>query len=470
LHITFLGAAHTVTGSQYLIQINNYQLLLECGLFQGQRSAFYERNWNFAYNPKTIDAVVLSHAHIDHSGNLPNLFKKGYLGPIYATPATAHLCDIMLRDSGHIHEQDTKYINKKRAKRGEPPLEPLYTEEDAALVTDYFEPRGYDEIFEPVPGVLAQFIDAGHILGSAAVRLDIEEKNNSNGFRKYSFWFSGDIGRRDLPIIRDPILPWDVDYLMMETTYGNKPHRSPEEAYQELREVVSRTIARRGKIIIPAFAVGRTQELVYDFHLMIQNGEIPSIPIYVDSPLATYASDIYTQHPECIDKDTIELIKNSKSRSALGFDLLTYVRSVEESKALNDRKDPMVIISASGMAETGRILHHLKNNIENPKNTILIVGWQAPDTLGRRLAEREKEVKIFGETYPVRAEIETIGGFSAHADQAMLLEYAQAVKDQVKKVILVHGEEQAALAFKEQLHEAGFNDLSYPDWGEEMEI
>ena len=257
---------------------------------------------------------------------------------------------------------------------------------------------------------------------------------------------------------------------MMETTYGNKPHRSPEEAYQELREVVSRTIARRGKIIIPAFAVGRTQELVYDFHLMMQNGEIPKIPIYVDSPLATYASDIYTQHPECIDKDTIELIKNSKSRSALGFDLLTYVRSVEESKALNDRKDPMVIISASGMAETGRILHHLKNNIENPQNTILIVGWQAPDTLGRRLAEREKEVKIFGETYPVRAEIETIGGFSAHADQAMLLEYAQAVKEQVKKVILVHGEEQAALAFKEQLQEAGFNDLSYPDWGDEMEI
>ena len=470
MHITFYGAAQTVTGSQYLLQINGHQLLMECGLFQGRRNDFYTRNLHFAYDPSKLDAVLLSHAHIDHSGNLPNLVKNGYMGPIYATPATAHLCDIMLRDSGHIHEQDTIYVNKKRAKRGEPPLEPLYTEADAAMVTDFFDPRDYNEVFEPLPGVIAQLVDAGHILGSAAIRLDIEEKNGSGSSRKFSLWFSGDIGRRNLPIIRDPILPWDVDYLMMETTYGNKPHRSPEQAYQELRDVIIRTVSRRGKVIIPSFAVGRTQELVYNLHLLIQRGEIPSIPIFVDSPLATYATDIYTQHPECMDEETFQLIKNSKSHSAFGFDRLTYVRSVEESKSLNERKEPMVIISASGMAETGRILHHLKNNIENPRNTVLIVGWQSPYTLGRRIAEREKEVKIFGEILPLRAEVATIGGFSAHAGQDLLLEYAQAVRHQAKQIFLVHGEEQASLAFKERLIEEGFNGLQYPALGTTVEI
>ncbi len=261
-------------------------------------------------------------------------------------------------------------------------------------------------------------------------------------------WFSGDIGRRDLPLVRDPVLPEDVDTLIMECTYGDKPHREPHLAYEELREVVGRTVRRGGKVVIPAFAVGRTQELVYNFHRMIEAGELPRIPIFVDSPLAVNASEVFRQHPECFDEETREFIRNDRHREALGFDLLTYTRSVEDSKAINERDEPMVIISASGMAEVGRILHHLRHNIENPRNTILIVSWQAPYTLGRRLADREKEVRIFGEMFQVRAEVATIGGLSAHAGQRFLVEYAQAVKEQVKQVFLVHGEARAAEALR----------------------
>jgi len=469
LEITFHGAARTVTGSQYLIQVNGYTLLMECGLYQGKRSEFYERNQVFPYIPKDVHAVILSHAHIDHSGNLPNLVKQGYNGPIYATHATVQLCDIMLRDSGHIHEHDVQYVNKKRAKRGEPPIEPLYTVLDAERVTDYFVPVDYEEEFEAVPGVNVRLVDAGHILGSSAIVLDVNERQN--GSTKHTrVWFSGDIGRRNLPIIRDPILPSGVDYMIMESTYGDKPHRSPEEAYIELRDVVKRTVERGGKVIIPAFAVGRTQELVYNLHLMIQANDIPRVPVYVDSPLAVYASEIYKYHLECLDEKSLHYMETNAGRSMLGFDLLKYILSVEESKALNDRKDPMVIISASGMAETGRILHHLKNNIEDRRNTILIVGWQAPDTLGRLLAERAKQVKIFGETYTVRAEIETIGGFSAHAGQDLLLEYAQAVQHEVRQIFLVHGEEKAALALQDCFKQAGIEQYQYPDLHDKVEI
>jgi len=285
-------------------------------------------------------------------------------------------------------------------------------------------------------------------------------------------WFSGDIGRRDLPLLRDPVLPEGVDYMIMECTYGDKPHREPELAYNELRQVVGRTIQRGGKVIIPAFAVGRTQELVYDFHRMMEAGELARIPIFVDSPLAINASEVFRQHPECFDEETREFIRSDRHHSALGFDKLTYTRSVEESKAINTRDEPMVIISASGMAEVGRILHHLKNNIENPRNTVLIVSWQAPYTLGRRLADREKEVRIFGEMYQVRAEVATIGGLSAHAGQRFLVEYAQAVKEQVKQVFLVHGEPKAAEALRGKLREKGILDgkVIYPEMGESVEI
>ncbi|MFL7870850.1 MAG: MBL fold metallo-hydrolase [Anaerolineales bacterium] len=464
MRIRFHGAAQTVTGSQHLIEANGSRILLDCGLFQGRRSETYERNQHHPFNPEKIDAVILSHAHIDHSGNLPHLVKDGFSGPIFATKATADLADVMLRDSGHIQESDAMYVNKKRAKRGEPPIEPLYTIEDAEQVGEHFRPIAYDQSFEAAPGVTVRFVDAGHILGSAAVILDIEEHG-----RKVRLWFSGDIGRRKLPLLRDPVLPDRADYLLMESTYGDKPHRDPDAAYLEFRDVVKKTIDRRGKIIIPSFAVGRTQELVYFLNQMINERFISRIPVFVDSPLAVNATDIFEKHPECFDKETHSFIRKHR-HPALEFKGLTYTRSVEESKALNERKDPMIIISASGMAEAGRILHHLRNNIEDPRNTVLIVGWQAPYTLGRRLAEREKRIKIFGEAFTRRAEVETIGGLSAHAGQDLLVEYALTVKDQVKKVFLVHGEEKAAMALKEKLAEKQLSQVYYPELHSSFEI
>ena len=464
MKIHFLGAARTVTGSMHLLEVNGSQILLECGLFQGKRNETYERNRKFPFDPSKIDAVLLSHAHIDHSGNLPNLVKQGYTGRITATRATTHLVKLMLRDSGHIQETDIQYVNKKRARKGLAPMEPLYTLEDAEKVAGHFNSVEYDTPVEIADGVRATFMDAGHILGSAGIALDITEAN-----RKFRVWFSGDIGRRDLPILRNPVFPVNTDYLIMESTYGDKGHRSPEMAYQELRDVVKKTVARGGKVIIPAFAVGRSQELAVFLHQMIELGEIPSVPIYVDSPLAINASQIFNEHPECMDAETLADIRK-RGHAALDFKEISYTRSVAESKAINDYKDPAVIISASGMAEAGRILHHLRNNIEDARNTILIVGWQAPHTLGRRLAERETRIKIFGETFIRKAEVETINGLSAHAGNEMLLEYASAVKDQVQKVFLVHSEDRGALPFQKELQMQGFKEVLYPEAGSTFEI
>jgi metallo-beta-lactamase family protein len=464
MRIHFNGAAQTVTGSQYLLEVNGSHFLMECGLFQGHRAETYDRNRSFHFDPRRIDAVLLSHAHIDHSGNLPHLVKQGFVGPIYATPATADLADIMLRDSGHIQEADAAFINKKHLHGNEPPAEPLYTLADAEKVAPHFKPIDYNQKFEAVPGVSAEFIEAGHILGSAAIRLEFRGTSGPS-----SLWFSGDIGRDDMPILRDPVLPHDADILMMECTYGDKPHGDPMEAHREFHEAVLRTIGRGGKVIIPAFAVGRTQDLVYSLNLLVSSGQLKQIPVFVDSPLAVQASEIFTKHPECYDRETQDFIQRGQ-HPALTFAGLKYVQSVEESKALNDLKGPMIIISASGMAETGRILHHLKNNIEDARNAILIVGWQAPDTLGRRLAEREKTVRIFGQNYTRRAEVVTIGGLSAHAGQEMLTKYALAVKDRVRQVILVHGESGAATAFQAQLDTHGFQRIMYPDLYASLEI
>ncbi len=459
MRIHFNGAAQTVTGSQFLIEVNGSHLLLECGLFQGHRKDTYQTNLNFPFEPERVEAVILSHAHIDHSGNLPNLVKRGFHGRIYATPATADLADIMLQDSGHIQEADVQFVNRKRAKRGEPPIEPLYTKEDAAQVAAYFQKIPYSQPFEPVKGVVARFVEAGHILGSAAVVLDIEEKG-----RKTRLWFSGDIGRERLPLMRDPVLPEGADLLIMECTYGDKAHRDPEQAYLELRDTVQRTVERKGKIIIPAFAVGRTQELVYSLNRMVSAGEIDPLPVFVDSPLAVNATRVFQKHTDLFDAETQEFVRNG-THPALSFPSLTYIQSVEESKALNDRHEPMIIISASGMAESGRILHHLRNNLQNPRNTVLIVSWQAPNTLGRRLAEREAVVRIFGELCDRRAEVVTIGGFSAHAGQDMLLKYARASRASIQKLFLVHGEPNAAAALTARLQESGFRDIRYPAKG-----
>ncbi len=465
MKITFHGAAHTVTGSQHLVEVNGSRILLDCGLFQGRRQESYERNRNFRFPPSKLDAVLLSHAHIDHSGNLPNLVASGFDGPIYATPATVELADVMLRDSGHIQENDVAYVNKHRRRQGKPPVEPLYTQEDAIQVADHFEKVPYDRPVEVAPGVVATYVDAGHILGSAAIILDIEEKG-----RKTRLLFSGDIGRRDLPLLRDPVLPdHNVDFLIMESTYGDKSHRDPEGAYVEMRDVVKRTVERNGKVIIPAFAVGRTQEIVYNLNQMIAEGSLPRLPVFVDSPLAVNATEVFDRHPECLDRETHDFVR-AYNHPALEFKGLTYTRSVDESKALNERKDPMVIISASGMAEAGRILHHLKNNIEDSRNTILIVGWQAPYTLGRRLADREERVKIFGMEYRRRAEVSTIGGLSAHAGQDLLTEYALSADGRLKQTFLVHGEEKAAAALTEKLRQRGLGKVHYPDLHDSVEI
>lgn len=464
MRISFHGAAHTVTGSQHLLEINGSRLLLDCGLFQGRRADTYERNLNFKHDPRKVDAVILSHAHIDHAGNLPNLAKRGFEGPIHATRATAELASLMIRDSGRIQESDAEFVNKKRAQRGEPPIEPLYTEQDAEEVAGMFKGVDNDTAFEPIPGVIARFFEAGHILGAAGVSLEIEEKG-----KKIRLIFSGDIGRNNIPLLRDPVFPDAADYMIMESTYGDKRHNDPAIAFVEFRDVVKRAIQRGGKVIVPAFAVGRTQELVYDLNQMMQAGDVPSVPVFVDSPLAVNATQIFKNHPECFDDETRQFVMEAR-HPALDFKMLTYVKSVDESKALNERKEPMIIISASGMAETGRILHHLKNNIENPKNTICIVSWQAPYTLGRRLADREKQVKIFGEVYNRKAEVATIGGLSGHAGQDLLVKYALGVKGTVKQIFLVHGEEKQAMTLKGLLKEQKMNQVHYPDLHESVDL
>lgn len=456
MRINFHGAAHTVTGSQHLLEINGKKLLLDCGMYQGKRSESYERNLHFRYNPREVDAVILSHAHIDHCGNLPNLVKQGFEGPIFATRATVDLASLMIADSAHIQESDAEFVNKKRAEHGEEPIEPLYTKEDAEEAIALFQGVDFDSVFQPIPGVTARFFVAGHILGAAGISLHIEE----NG-KKTHIIFSGDIGRYNIPLLKDPMLPEQADYLIMESTYGDKKHDNPELAFLEFRDVVKRTINRGGKVIVPAFAVGRTQELVYGLNQMMANGDVKRVPIYVDSPLAVNATDVFKRHPECFDEETRKFVEEAR-HPALDFKMLTYIRSVEESKALNERTDPMVIISASGMAENGRVLHHIKNNIENPQNTICIVSWQAPHTLGRRLADREPEVRIYGETYKRRCEIATIGGLSGHAGQDLLVKYATNMKKSLKQVFLVHGEEKQARTLKDLLKEQKLDKVHYP--------
>jgi len=460
------GAAGTVTGSMHLLEHKGKKLLLECGTFQGKRDESYKVNLNFPFDPAEIDAMMLSHAHIDHSGNIPNLVKKGYKGPIYATNATVDLADIMLRDSGHIQESDIKYVNKKRRKQGLPERKPIYTQKDAIAAMPQFRSLWYQEKIEVIPGVFAQFVEAGHILGSAAIVLDYQDESG----RPRRLWFSGDIGRHDVPILRDPVLPSDAHTLIMECTYGDKPHKDMEDAYDEFVDVINRTVNRGGKVIVPAFVVGRTQNLTYLLTEAIESGDIPDIPVVVDSPLAVNASDLYRKHTECFDDETWQFIAEHRMRG-LDYHNIIFTRSADESKALNDWNEPMIIISASGMAEGGRILHHLKNNIEDGRNTILIISWQSPNTLGRRLADQERKVNIFGEQYYRKAEVVTIGGLSAHAGQDLLVEYALASKDSLEKIILIHGEEKAGTALIDKLAEyPGLPEPIFAEKGQQFDL
>jgi len=462
--IQFLGAARSVTGSMHLISANGSKILLDCGLFQGRRAEAFQRNRTLPFDAASIDAVVLSHAHIDHAGNLPNLVRSGYRGPIYATAATRDLCNIMLYDSAFLQQRDVEFVNKRHKKRNEPLIEPIYTQEDVDETIDQFISIGYRQPFQIAPGVVLRFFDAGHILGSASVLLEVENKR-----RTHRIGFTGDLGRKDMPILRDPQPIGDVDYLICESTYGGKTHDPPTGMRDSLLQAVKETVERGGKIIIPSFSVGRTQELIYKFFQLCDEGRLPSIPVFVDSPLAVNATDVFRMHPECFDKEMMGYIRQHED--PFGFGRLTYIRSVDDSKALNDRLDPCVIIAASGMCEGGRILHHLANNIENPKNTLLIVGFMAEHTLGRRLVERQPEVRIFGDEYRLRATVKILNAFSAHAGHDELMGYVQTMDaGALKGISLVHGELDRAEAFAEALRACGYSNVSIPVRGQKVEL
>jgi metallo-beta-lactamase family protein len=467
MELQFLGAVRTVTGSMHMLRVNGSQILLDCGLFQGPRQESRERNKSLPFESGAVHALALSHAHIDHSGNIPSLVKNGFAGNILTTFPTRDLCSAMLRDAGHIQEEDAAYVNKKRAKQGLPPVEPLYTVEDAARCLDQFVGVGYGRPMALAPGVTAIFYDAGHILGSAVVVLEVEERGS-----KKRILFSGDLGRVGLPILRDPQAVEGVDYLIIESTYGNRVHDPIERMDARLREVVLETYRQGGKVIVPAFAVGRTQDLVYALHRLVRAHKLPELPIYVDSPLAVNVTEVFRLHPECYDEETQEFMAaDGDRRDPFGFQRLTYVRSVEQSKELNFLREPAIIISASGMAEAGRILHHLKNNVEDARNTVLIVGWQAPHTLGRRLVERQPVIKIFGEEYRLKARVETLNGFSAHADRDGLLGYARQLgPGRLQGAFVVHGEEASSLALAEGLRNLGIQRVAVPRPAETFQL
>jgi metallo-beta-lactamase family protein len=462
LRVTFWGAAHTVTGSMHLVETPGKTLLLDCGLFQGRRAEARKRNSSFPFAPKDIAALLLSHAHIDHCGNLPTLCRRGFPGPIYCTPATRDLLAVMLSDSAHIQEEDADYLNRKRSK-GEPKIEPLYDQRDVVRTLRMCQSVPYDRPLDLGHGVQATFVEAGHLLGSAMIHLEVERQG-----RSASLTFTGDLGRRAQPILRDPAPVPACDLLVSESTYGGRLHDPPELLADNLGEIVKRTADRGGKLLIPAFSLGRTQTIIYFLHELVRAGKLPEVPIFVDSPLAAAATEVFRLHPECFDEETLALLE--REPDLFGGSRIRYVRSVEQSKKLHQMSGPVVIIAASGMCEAGRILHHLKNNIEDPRTTILLVGFQAPDTLGRRIAERREEVRLLDRTFKLRAEVVSLNGFSAHADHQDLLDYLSPLAERAKKVRLVHGDPDAAAALAQALRDRGFGDVAAPDRGETVEI
>ncbi len=463
MRLTFHGAARAVTGSQHLLETGGRKILLDCGLSQGRREQTEQLNREYAYEPASLDAVVLSHAHIDHSGKLPGLVKNGFKGIIYSTAATRDLAAVMLPDSAHIQQSDAEYINKKRAKEGLEPIQPLYDLEDALSAIEKFVSLPYGLSFQLFPGVMLRFLEAGHILGSSQVELTVEE----NG-KKRVILFSGDLGRFDRPILRDPDLTSRPDVLITESTYGGRKHDPQEKSLLDLEKVINDTIKRRGKVIIPAFSVGRTQEVLYFLNLLFIAGRVPRIPVFVDSPLSFNATEVFKLHPEVYDSELRDLLY--AGHSPFDFENLHFVQSVSESKAINTMHEPMVVLSASGMCENGRIRHHLKNNISDPANTVVLVGYMAEHTLGRRIGEKRETVNIFGVPYPLNARVEKIDGFSAHADSDGLMRYFKAVGENVKQIAVVHGEPEAAEAFAADLKSVSDAQIVIPAPGESLAI
>ncbi|MCA9489427.1 MAG: MBL fold metallo-hydrolase [Myxococcales bacterium] len=468
IELTTLGAAKTVTGSKHLLRTTRAKVLLDCGLFQGHRSEANARNRAFSIPVDDLDAVVLSHAHLDHSGALPILYKLGYRGPVYCTPATRDLLAPMLMDSANIQVSDARHIAKRiaRGQRDLEPVEPLYDEEDVSGLLGLVVSEPYHRTFDAAPGIRVTFDDAGHVLGSAIVTVDIEDRGS-----RRRLVFSGDLGRHHLPILRDPQVPSDADVLLMESTYGDRLHGPMEVTEDALCEVVTRTVERGGRVLIPSFALERAQEVVYALKKLRASGRLPKIPVYVDSPLTVALTAVFRLHPECYDKEAARLLRSSDS--PFDFDGLRYVSDVDDSKAIDTTPGPKIIIAASGMCEGGRVLHHLLAMCADPKNTILIVGFQAEHTLGRRLVERRPEIRIFGEIRPLRAEVVTLNGFSAHADQTGLIEWADRVARQgtLSRIVLVHGEPGPQATLAKKLQEGGVcGRVDIPGLGETLRL
>ena len=458
IRLTFHGAAGQVTGSMHLLEASGARVLLDAGLFQGRRAEAQALNANLPVDPRRIDAVVLSHAHIDHSGRLPLLVRYGFHGPILATPATRDLSAVMLADAAHIQEKDAEFLQR----HGKPVSEPLYSVPDAVAVQDLMMGLPYRRVHYLRKHLAFEFTDAGHILGSASVDLRISE---GTGHRLV---FSGDIGRTALPIIRDPDPPAGlVDTMIIESTYANRTHESVHDAEERLGDLVRSTAGKGGKILIPAFAVGRTQELVYSLHQLFRAGKIPGLPIYVDSPLAVDSTAVFRLHPELFDRDERMI---ERTTMLFDFPLVKYVRDVAESKRLNTINGPAVIIAASGMCEAGRILHHLRNSLGDHRTMVLFVGFQAEHTLGRRIQEGSTSVRIFGEDVTVRASVETIGGYSAHADRDELRAWVRRVGGPIRRAFVVHGEPDAAQAMAKLLKEEGVRQVDVPAMGQSYEL
>ncbi len=459
MRITSYGAAEEVTGSKHLVEANGHQLLLDCGMFQGRRDQSAKRNRNLPFDPGRLRAVVLSHAHIDHSGILPLLAQHGFKGQVFATPATRDLCAVMLRDSANIQERDAQWLSRKKQTF----VPPLYGDSEVREIMRRFVSVPYDLPMEVAPGVRMTLRDAGHVLGSAMVLLEAEEKGKPR-----RLLYTGDLGRRDMPILNDPWIPEDADAVVMESTYGSRDHEPIEALDERLAGVINRTFERGGKIIVPSFALERSQEFVYALKRLEMAKAIPRIPVYVDSPLTVNITEVFRLHTDSLDEKFQKLDDEAGDPFQLGK--IEYIRAAHRSKQLNRLQEPAIIISASGMCEFGRILHHLRNNCRDERNTILIIGFQAQHTLGRRIVEREPEIKIFGVKHELNAEVQVLNALSAHAGRGELVEFGQRFAGRARKVLLVHGEPPSQKALAQQLHEAGCQSVSIQKEGVAVEV
>ena len=451
--LTSYGAAEEVTGSKHLLATDQVKVLVDCGLFQGHREEAYQKNKTMPFSPYTLAACVNTHAHLDHCGTYPLLVKEGFSGDVLATPATRDICNLVLMDSAHIQAYDARFLHKEQKRRPQSwrkVYPPLYDERDVEAAMAQFVTVAYEHPFPLAPGITATLFDAGHILGSAQARLEVQ-----NGGRSVAVGFTGDLGRRNRPILKDPRTLPPVDYLVCESTYGDRLHDPMDRTEEELAEVVRETAAKGGRVIIPAFAIERTQELVYILHRLHDQGRIPSVPVFVDSPMAVSATAIFRTHSECFDKETVREFLD-RGEGPFTFDALQYVTDAEASKKLNDLRVPCIIIATSGMCEAGRILHHLVHGVDDPRNTILVVGFMAANTLGRALADKRPEVRIFGQRHPVRARVKILNAFSAHADYREIGDYVKGLDaDRLKAVFLVHGEPSAQSNLRSHLLSLG---------------